>query len=273
MNSATMTPEQMKVLIDTALGKIKADMIIVNADLVNVYSGELLRGQSVAIKGDRIAYVGEKAEHTIGPDTKVIDAAGKVLVPGFIDTHAHLIALCPLDEFLKYAMRGGTTTIVSETIEFALALGYQGVHQFLEATSNQPIKIFATVPPLPTLSPAAQPGSLRPEKLRRLLKQKSVLGLGEIPWQFILRYDERILQLYAETLNSGKHIEGHSAGARGNKLAAYVASGICSCHEPTTAEEALEGVASGVDPDGALRLRLLDGTTRRVLVGDVESLR
>ena len=69
-SSVLMPPGQIKVLIDTALGKLKADMVIINADLVNVYSGELLNGYSVAIKGDRIAYVGGNAAHTIGPDSE-----------------------------------------------------------------------------------------------------------------------------------------------------------------------------------------------------------
>src|SRR4030042_2653213 len=101
------SPQQIKTLINTALGKIKADIVIANADLVNVYSGELLKGYSVAIKGERIAYVGENAKHTIGPDTEVIDATGKTLIPGLIDAHSHLFFRYSMDEFLKYAMKGG----------------------------------------------------------------------------------------------------------------------------------------------------------------------
>lgn len=238
--------KKIRTLINTALGREKADMVVANADLVNVYSGELLRRQSVAIKGDRIAYVGEKAEHTIGPDTRIIDAAGKVLVPGFIDAHSHLSIMCRADEFLKYSMPGGTTTIICETLELVTPLGLLGIRQSIKAIQNQPVKIFATVAPLFSLSPAAQSEVLHPMKLLKLLKQNGILGIGEIPWRFILQNEENVLRLYAEALNSNKCIVGHAAGARGDKLAAYVASGITSCHESTTAEEALERLRLGL---------------------------
>ncbi|MFC1923901.1 adenine deaminase C-terminal domain-containing protein [Chloroflexota bacterium] len=251
--------EKIKILIDTALGKTKADIVVANADLVNVYSGELLRGQSVAIKEDRIAYVGENAEHTTGPDTQVINATGKILIPGLIDAHNHIISYEDVDEFLKCAITGGTTTIVSETINLVLPLGYRGVQQFLKATGNQPIKIFTTVAPVLSLSPASKLNGIRPKELRRLLRQKRVVGLGESNWTFILQDEGGILELHAETLNVGKHLEGHSAGASGNNLVAYVASGISSCHESTTAEEALERLRLG------LYVMIREGDVRREL--------
>jgi len=252
--------EEIKTLIDTALGKIKADMVVANADLVNVYSGELLKGYSVAIKGNKIAYVGENAEHTIGSNTRVINTAGKVVVPGFIDPHAHIPSMCDVDQFLKYTITGGTTTIISESSALVLPLGcYQGVQQFLKATDNQPIKIFVTVSPLLSLSPASQLNSLRPEQLRRLLKQNRVLGMGEIPWSFIIQDEGMIAELYAETLNAGKPIEGHSAGASNNNLVAYVASGISSCHESITVEEVLEKLRLG------LHVMIREGDVRREL--------
>jgi len=238
--------KEIKTLIDTALGEVKADMVITNAELVNVYSGELLKGYSVAIKGEKIAYLGENADHTIGPDTHVIDATGKTLIPGLIDAHDHVLFYFTVDEFLKYAMRGGTTTIITETCEASFTLGPRGIKQFLEAISDQPVKIFATVPPMATLSPVARPNALSPESLRRLLRQKGAIGLGETFWSYVIDGDERILELIAETLNSGKTVEGHSAGARNNKLVAYTASGVSSCHEPITAEEVLERLRLGI---------------------------
>ncbi|MFC1923759.1 adenine deaminase C-terminal domain-containing protein [Chloroflexota bacterium] len=251
--------EKIRTLINTALGKAKADLVISNANLVNVYSGELLSGQSVAIKGDRIAFIGEQSEHTIGPDTDVIDASGKVLIPGFIDAHTHPFQLCPVDGFLKYAIRGGTTAIISETTHLALTLGYRGLQQFLKATNNQPIKIFTTVAPTVSLSPTSQLNILRPEQLRRLFKQKSIVGLGENNWPSILKNDGGIISLHAETLNAGKQLEGHSAGASGINLVAYVASGISSCHESTTIEDVLERLKLG------LHVMIREGDVRRDL--------
>jgi adenine deaminase len=71
-----------KTLVRVALGKEKADLVIRGGNLVNVYTGELLEDYSVATKGDKIAFVGRDAGHTIGDSTHVIDASGKILAPG-----------------------------------------------------------------------------------------------------------------------------------------------------------------------------------------------
>jgi len=250
---------KIRMLINTALGKTKADIVVTNADLVNVYSGELLAGWSVAIKGDRIAFVGEKAEHTIGPDTMVIDAAKKALVPGFIDSHIHLLGVCDIYGFLQYSMSGGTTTIISETANLVMPLGYRGVEEFLKATADQPVKIYATVASPLNLGSAALSEILVPEKLRRLLKHKRILGMGETSWPFVLENLGGIIDLHAETLNAGKLVEGHSAGSSGNNLQAYVASGISSCHEPINDEEVLDRLRLG------LHVMVREGDVRRDL--------
>ena len=250
---------EIKSLVNTALGNEKADLAIVNGDLVNVYTGELLKGWSVAIKGERIAYVGNDASHAVGPRTEVINASGKTLVPGLIDGHTHLLWWYSLEEFLKYAMRGGTTTIITETIEIAFPLGYQGIIEFLESAKDQPIKVFATVPPMPTISPAAEARAMDTDTLRKLLEREEVLGLGEMYWSSIIKGNDRIFNLFAETLAAGKKLEGHSAGARGNRLIAYIAAGISACHESTTVEEALERVRLGIHTmirEGDIRMEL-----------------
>jgi len=242
---AAPSAAEIRSLVNTALGDEKADLVVVNGDLVNVYTSELLRGWSVAIKGERIAYVGNDASHTIGPQTRVIDASGKTLIPGLIDGHTHLL-FYSLGEFLQYAMRGGTTTIVTETMELAFPLGYQGITEFLASAKGQPIKIFATAPPMVTISPTTEAHAMDSATLRKLLGREEILGLGEIYWGSVIRGDDRIISLIAETLAAGKKIEGHSAGARGNKLVSYVAAGVSSCHEATTVEEVIDRLRLGI---------------------------
>ena len=99
-----------------ALGKAPADLAVVNATLLNVYTGELLKNQSISVVDQWIAYVGEDAQDAIGPETVVIDAAGKTVIPGLIDGHTHLGWMCTIDEYLRYIIPGGTTTIVTETL-------------------------------------------------------------------------------------------------------------------------------------------------------------
>ena len=97
-----------------------------------------------------------------------------------------------------------------------------------------------------TLSSAARAKAINKEQLRELLQRDDVLGLGETYWSAVVEQDKRILELFEETLKTGKKLDGHSAGARGKRLAAYVASGVSSCHEPITSEEVIERLRLGL---------------------------
>jgi adenine deaminase len=238
--------EQVRELIKVALGEAAADLAIVNGDVVNVYTGEIIKGASVLIKGEKIAYVGNDAGKSIGPATKVIDAAGKTLIPGLIDGHTHLDGPYSISEVLRYIIKGGTTTVITETSDIASPLGYEGVIQFLASIKNQPIKLFVTAPPLGNISPVTEEHAITVAQLRRLLRRKEVIGLGESYWGGVVNGERRILDLIAETIKMGKKVEGHSAGATGKKLQAYIASGVSSCHEPITAEEVRERLRLGL---------------------------
>jgi adenine deaminase len=245
-------------LIRVALGKAPADLAIINGSVVNVYNGEVEKA-SVLTKGKRIAYVGSDTDRAIGPSTRVIDAKGKTLIPGFIDGHTHIDGPYSISEIVKYAIAGGTTTIITETSDIGSPLCYEGIIQFLRSAQNQPIKIFITVPPLVTLSKVTEEHATTVPQLRKLLRRKDVLGLGEVYWGDVVNGNQRVLGLIAETLRQGKKVEGHSAGASGSKLQAYVSAGISSCHEPTSAEEALERVKLGLFiliREGAIRKEL-----------------
>ena len=251
--TAAETSQLMKV----SLGEEKADLAVINAKVVNVYTAELLEDQSITVKGKWIAYVGQNATDAIGPATEVIDAAGQTIIPGLIDGHTHIAWMFTPAEFLRYAMAGGTTTVVTETLEPYPVCGYAGVVDFLESLQDQPIKILATAPAMVSISGAAR--GMRQEDLSRLLARDDILGLGESYWQSILQYPADILPQYEQTLLAGKTLEGHSAGASDKKLAAYVAAGITSCHEPINAEQVLERLRIG------LHILVREGSIRRDL--------
>lgn len=237
--------ERAKEVINVVLGKDKADMALLDATVLNTYTGEWLEGCSVSVKGQWIAYVGRDPKDTIGVDTHVIDARGKIILPGFIDGHTHLFdQFYTVGEFLRYAMIGGTTTIITESMEVFPVMGYEGVIDFLESLRDQPIKIFATAPAMVSTSKRAQ--GIPKGTLKKLLSRDDVLGLGESYWQTVLREPDEYFPLFRETLRFGKRLEGHSAGAKGRKLMAYSASGISSCHEPITADEVLERLRLGM---------------------------
>src|SRR4030042_1315424 len=110
--------EKIKELMKVALGEALADLAIVNGDVVNVFTGEVLKGSTVLIKGDTIANVGNNAAKSIGPSTQVIDAKGKTLIPGLIDSHTHLDEICLVSELVKYALKGSTTKKITEVWDF-----------------------------------------------------------------------------------------------------------------------------------------------------------
>src|SRR5689334_9958061 len=104
-------------LNSVAMGEKKADMVLKNCKLVNVYSREIISDSNVAILKDRIAYVGDDASHTIGEKTVVIDLEERVLTPGFADPHIHIDQFVLPSEFAKKALLCGTTSLFSDPID------------------------------------------------------------------------------------------------------------------------------------------------------------
>lgn len=238
-------PEKdIRLLMRVARGQEAADMVIVNGRLVNVFTGELLDGLSICTKGPWIASVGADTDSKIAPPTQVINAAGRTIIPGLIDGHTHLAWMGSAEAFIKPLMAGGTTTIVTESMEVFPVAGLAGVIDFLDALGDQPIKIFATAPFMSSISRTTR--GIPVEALRQLLVRKDIVGLGESYWQAVVQEPEAAASTLEETRRWGKTLEGHTAGAKGDKLAAYLATGISSCHEPITAEEVLDRLRLGI---------------------------
>jgi len=233
-------------LTKVALGESDADLAIVNGSLVNVYTGELLIGDCILIKGDKIAYTGKYLKKGIVPATRIIEATGKVIIPGLVAGHTHLDYICSTSEIVRCSIRTGTTSIITETAEAAFKLGYRGVLEYLKSIRNQPVKFWFTLPPMGTISPAASEHLLTLDETRRLLRRDDCVGTGEVYWNKANAGEKRQLEIIAATIQAGKKVEGHSAGAAANKLQAYTALGITSDHEPITAEETLERLRLGL---------------------------
>ena len=219
--------EQRKQIMAVALGQVAPDLVVNDCTLLNVYSGELLANTAIAICDRWVAWVGPSGSHAVGPDTPVIDASGKTVIPGLIDGHTHLAWLFRIDAFLEKVIPGGTTTIVTETLEPYPVGGVAGVVDFLDSLKNQPIKIVATAPPMVSNSRVAR--GIQPADLDALLDRDDILGLGETYWQAALQEPDTYLPLMQQSLAAGKCLEGHSAGASYDKLCAYASLGISSC--------------------------------------------
>ncbi|MFP4429229.1 MAG: adenine deaminase C-terminal domain-containing protein [Desulfovermiculus sp.] len=249
--------QRTKNLFEVALGKRQAHLAVTRANVANVYTGEMLENQSICIWDQWVAYVGQNPGPAIGADTEIIDAAEKPVIPGLIDAHTHMSERYTADTFLEHVIPGGTTAIVTETVEPYAVSGYDGVVDFMDSLAGQPIHFFGTAPPSASISPNFPPIAV--DEVQKLLSRTDIIGLGESFWQALLNDPDRMLPVFEAVLSNGKSLEGHSAGAADNKLNAYVTAGITSCHEPIQAQEALDRLRLG------LYVMIREGSIRRDL--------
>ncbi len=255
-------------VLRVSLGRAKADLVIKEGCLVNVYTGEVLEKMDVAIKGSRVAYVGADASHTIGPDTKVIDVDGSYVAPGFIDAHTHIDLYCTPAETAKAALLHGTTSLVTEPDELANVLGFEGVKFFVDLVRKLPLKVYVFIPLVCPQDPLFDDNPpLTLEEVEEALRWPEVLGLGEVvSWLRLIEEDPDYHAKVLAAQRAGKVVEGHTAGAKGIKLQGYVATGIYSCHEAIAADEALERLRLGV------HVMIREGSLRRDLAGVLPGL-
>lgn len=230
-------------------GEISPDVVFVNATLFNSLTGEFIPGQSIWIKDGRIAYAGEDSDFVRDRQIRVIEADGMTVLPGLIDGHTHTVSnRYGIEEFVRYVIPTGVTTIITEVMETATVSGKEGIEVPVSAFEGQPIRIYHTLPPVCGLTPVEEVMAPPLEEFVSLLKHPRCLGIGEIYWGNLFlegEQGERLRRLVATALEMGKLVEGHTAGALGKKLRAYAGFGISSCHEPITEEEVLERMRLG----------------------------
>jgi adenine deaminase len=238
-----VTIAERRRLTDVARGAAPADLYVRGASLLNVYTGEIYPA-AVAVKGERIAYVGPR-DDMVGPRTRVVDATGQVLVPGYIDPHVHPATLTTPAALARFILPLGTTTVVADTLQFWELGGLATFRAAADALLTSPLRFYWM------LRPHAQsraPGEWRrfePRTLARAMAHPRALAIGEVTrWPDAWRGDRELLRRLA--LARGKRIEGHTAGASADKIAAIAAAGFTSDHEPITAAEVLDRARQGI---------------------------
>jgi adenine deaminase len=242
-----ITKVEIERLIQAAMGEIKADLIVTNGKLVNVYSGEVLEGIDVAVLDKRVCYVGPDAQHTRGAETAIFDARGKYMSPGFIDGHSHIGHYARPFENLQSFLPHGTTALVASCDELSAVFGYRGLKFFLDEVEHHPLRVYTLISMVAPQDPLlCDTATFSDAEIEKGLADPRVLGMGEIvSWVRVLQRDPELLQRIALARRNHQIIHGHTAGARDQKLCAVAACGISSCHEAIHVGDALERLRLG----------------------------
>jgi adenine deaminase len=238
-----VTIAERRRLTDVARGASPADLYVRGASLLNVYTGEIYPA-AVAVKGERIAYVGPR-DDMVGSRTRVVDATGQVLVPGYIDPHVHPATLTTPAALARFILPLGTTTVVADTLQFWELGGLAAFRAAADALLASPLRFYWMLRPHAQSRAPGEWQRFEPRALVRALAHPRVLAIGEVTrWPDAWRGDPELLRRLA--LARGKRIEGHTAGASADKIGAIAAAGFTSDHEPITAAEVLDRARQGI---------------------------
>jgi len=247
--------------IKIARGEGKADLLLKNGKIINVFSGEIY-ATDVAIYKDKIVGLGKGYDAN-----KIIDISNNFLCPGFIDGHIHLeSSMVKVSEFANTVVPLGTTSVIIDPHEIANVLGLEGIRYMLESSKYAPLNVFMMLPSCVPASPLGTSGAnLGVNDLYPLLDEKWVLGLGEMMnFPGVLKRDPEVLNKII--VSTDKCIDGHAPNLSGRDLCAYISAQIRSDHECTTVEEAQEKLRLGMYimlREGSIMLR--EGSVTRNL--------
>lgn len=237
-----MHSDKLKKVIDTAMGRRRADIVLKGGSIVDVYSGKVIRGD-VAICGDTIAGIGKyKGEEEI-------DVSGKYLSPGLVDSHIHIESsyLTP-EEFARIIVPCGTTTVISDPHEIVNVCGTEGLRYMIKASKNAALKVKFMVPSCVPATPFENAGAVVTSKdIEKIFEEEDVLGLGEFMNAVgVINNDDECINKIVTAINDGRVIDGHSPGLTGNQLNAYASAHIENDHECMTVEEMEERIMRGM---------------------------
>lgn len=237
-------------LVAVAMGRRPADLVISGGRLVNVSTGEIQEGVDVAIVAGRIALVGD-ARHTIGEQTRMIDASGKYIVPGFMDGHIHVeSSMITVSEYAKAVVPRGTTAIMMDPHEITNVLGMDGLRLMIEEGRRVPLRVYVAMPSCVPAAPGFEDtgASIGPDEVQEAMGWPEVIGLGEMMnFPGVISGDQLMHQELQATLRANKIITGHfSLPETGRDLNAYIAAGVRADHESVRKIDALTKMRLGM---------------------------
>lgn len=242
---APITAEELAHLIAVSRRKRPAAVWIKDGVVPNLITGET-EVMQIVIAGKRIAYVGKK-EPLVDDATRIIDATDRVLLPGYIEPHAHPFQLYHPLTLADYSLERGTTTLIADNMSFFNRMNLDAWLKLMDEFSKHPVKIMWWC----RLEPQSQQLDVlqRYDKanLERLLAHPAVIQAGELShWLALLSGDEEAVQKMTLVKRAKKRIEGHAPGASEETLNALTAAGVTSDHEAITGEEVLRRLRLGL---------------------------
>ncbi|MGI9487160.1 MAG: amidohydrolase family protein, partial [Geminicoccaceae bacterium] len=238
MSSVRPFAELAPMLVDVATGRAPADLVVKNGRWVNVYSGEILAGTDIAAAGGRFAYAGDDASHCIGPETRVVDAGGRYLVPGLCDGHMHVESgMITVTEFCRAVARHGSTSLFIAPPAIANVLGLEGVRLMHDEAVVAPINVYVQMPSCVPSAPGLETAGaeLGPDEIAEAMAWPNIVGLGEVMnFPGVAGNDPKMVGEIAATALAGKTIGGHYARPiLDHMFPGYVAGGPAAAHEGT----------------------------------------
>ncbi len=238
-------------LVNVATGRSNADLVVKNGRWVNVHSGEIIEATDIAIVEGRFAYCGPDSSHCIGPDTEVIDAAGRYLVPGLCDAHMHVESgMVTVTEFTRAVVPHGTTSMFIDPHEIANVLGLEGVRLMHDEAEEMPINVFVQMPSCVPSAPGLENAgaSLGPQEIAEAMAWPNIIGLGEVMnFPGVAANDQTMRGAIEATVKANKTVGGHYASPDlGLAFHGYVAGGPEDDHEGTRMEDARARVRQGM---------------------------
>ncbi|MBB5226399.1 adenine deaminase [Treponema ruminis] len=237
MDKASLTD-----IIKSAKGEEKADLVIKNCHVVNVFSSQIIKAD-IAIRDGVIAGIGSYSGKS------EIDAAGAYAIPGLIESHIHIeSSFVTPEEFGRMAVPLGTTTVIADPHEITNVCGLKGFFYMMEAAKNTALDIKFMVPSCVPATPFEDSGAvLNSEEIEKVINNPDVLGLGELMnYPGVLNCDDEVLNKILLAKKYNKIIDGHAPGVVGLDRQAYISCGVKTDHECSTIQEMQESLQNGM---------------------------
>ncbi len=237
-----MTNKELKKLIEVASGREKADLVIKNSKIVNVYSHEVEEGD-IAIVDGIIAGIGSYEGN------QMVDAKGNYAMPGFIDSHIHIeSSYVTPEEIGRLLVPHGATTIIADPHEIVNVCGLDGMNYMLEASEETKLDIKYVLPSCVPATPFEHSGAnIDAKAMKSPILDNRIIGLGEfMDFPGVVFGNENVLDKILVGKNNNKLIDGHSPGLSGKELNAYAAAGIRNDHECSSVKEMQDRISRGM---------------------------